>query len=65
MKLEYIGNGNFDEVNYIYAHCKCPLTADYAIKWPRIKDGKLHRYRCTCEDCGTEIEAMTKAESEG
>lgn len=41
MKPEHIGIGNFDEVNYVYAYCKCPLPVDYAIKWPLIKDGKL------------------------
>ena len=61
MKPEYIGIGNFDEDNYVYAHCKCPLPADYAIKWPRIKDGKPHRYTCVCEDCGTEVWVISKS----
>lgn len=61
MKPEYIGIGNFDEDNYVYAHCKCPLPADYAIKWPRIKDGKPHRYTCVCEDCGTEVGVISKS----
>lgn len=59
MKPEYIGNGNFDTDNYVYAHCKCPLTTEYAIKWPRITDGKPHKYSCTCEDCGTKVEIIS------
>lgn len=58
MVPEYIGAGNFDTNNYVYARCKCPLTTDYAIKWPRIKDGKPHKYKCTCEYCGTEVEVF-------
>lgn len=61
MKPEYIGIGNFDEDNYVYAYCNCPLPADYAIKWPRIKDGKVHSYTCTCEDCGTEVGVVSKS----
>lgn len=61
MKPEYIGIGNFDENNYVYAYCKCPLSADYAIKWPRIKDGKPHRYTCTCENCGTVVGVISKS----
>ena len=52
---------NFDEDNYVYAYCKCPLPSDYAIKWPRIKDGKEHRYSCICEDCGTEVAVVSKS----
>lgn len=58
MRPEYIGVGNFDTDNYVYAFCKCPLPTGYAIKWPRIKDGKFHRCSCTCEDCGTEVEVV-------
>jgi hypothetical protein len=61
MKPEYIGIGNFNTDNYVYAHCKCPLTTDYAIKWPRIKDGKVHIYNCVCEDCGTEVGVISKS----
>lgn len=61
MKPEYIGIGFFDTDNYAYAYCKCPLPMDYAIKWPLIKDGKLHRYSCICEDCKTEIGIITKS----
>ena len=61
MKPEYIGIGNFDENNYVYAYCKCPLSFDYAIKWPRIKDGKPHRYTCICENCGTEVGVISKS----
>lgn len=61
MKPEYIGIGNFDTDNYVYAYCKCPLPADYAIKWPRIKDGKPHRYSCICEDCGAEVGVISKS----
>lgn len=60
MKPEYIGIGNFDENNYAYAYCKCSLSMDYAIKWPLIKDGKPHRYHCTCENCGTEVGVFRK-----
>ena len=60
MKPEHIGLGNFDENNYVYAYCKCPLPADYTIKWPRIKDGKPHRYSCVCEDCGTEVNFISR-----
>lgn len=60
MKPEYIGVGNFDEDNYVYAYCNCPLPVDYAIKWPRIKDGKVHSYICTCEDCGTEVGVVSR-----
>lgn len=62
MKPEYIGPGNFDENNYVYAFCKCPLSVAWAIKWPRIKDGKSHRYSCVCEDCGTEVGVWSKSE---
>ena len=61
MKPEYIGVGNFDTDNYVYAHCRCPLPGDYAIKWPIIKDGKPHRYSCICEDCGAEIGVLHKS----
>lgn len=61
MKPEYIGLGNFDEDNYVYVYCKCPLPADWAIKWPRIKDGKPHSYICTCEDCGTTVSVISKS----
>lgn len=61
MKPEYVGVGNFDEDNYVYAFCNCPLSVDYAIKWPRIKDGKVHSYTCTCEDCGTEVGVISKS----
>lgn len=60
MKPEYIGVGNFDEDNYVYAYCKCPFSVDYAIKWHRIKDGKVHVYTCTCEDCKTEVSVISK-----
>ena len=62
-KPEYIGVGNFDEENYVYAYCKCPLSTDYAIKWPRIKDGKPHVYTCICENCGTPVGIMCIPES--
>lgn len=61
MKPEYIGVGNFDEENYVYAYCSCPISLDYAIKWPRIKDGKVHIYNCVCEDCGTEVGVISKS----
>lgn len=61
MKPEYIGLGNFDENNYVYGHCQCPVSLEYAIKWPRIKDGKPHEYRCICEDCGTEVGVWSKS----
>jgi len=61
MKPEYVGIGNFDEDNYVYAYCKCPLPVDYAIKWPLIKDGKPHSYTCTCEDCGATVSVITKS----
>lgn len=61
MKPEYIGIGNYDENNYVYAYCKCPLSVAYAIKWPRIKDGKPHRYTCICENCGTEVGVVSKS----
>lgn len=61
MKPEYIGIGNFDTMNYVYAYCKCPLPTDYAIKWPLIKDGKPHSYTCICEDCGTEVGVYSKS----
>lgn len=61
MKPEYIGIGNFDENNYVYGRCRCPLPAGYAIKWPRIKDGKPHEYRCICEECGTEVGVWSKS----
>ena len=64
MKPEYIGNGNFDTKNYVYAYCKCPLSMDYAIKFPRIKDGKQHIYACVCEDCGTEVGIVAISEKE-
>lgn len=61
MKPEYIGIGNFDTMNYVYAYCKCPLPVDYAIKWPLIKDGKPHSYTCTCENCGTTVSTIAKS----
>lgn len=61
MKPEYIGIGNFDTMNYVYAYCNCSLPTDYAIKWPLIKDGKPHSYTCTCEDCGTTVSVMAKS----
>jgi len=61
MKPEYIGVGNFDEENYVYAYCRCCLSLDYAIKWPRIKDGKVHNYNCVCEDCGTAVGVISKS----
>jgi hypothetical protein len=61
MKPEYIGVGNFDEENYVYAYCRCPVSLNYAIKWPRIKDGKVHIYNCVCEDCGTEVGVISKS----
>ena len=61
MKPEYIGLGNFDTFNYVYAYCNCRLPVDYAIKWPLIKDGKPHSYICTCEDCGTTVSVIAKS----
>jgi hypothetical protein len=41
MKPEYIGVGNFDEDNYVYAFCKCPLPVDYAINYgPEVYEEK-------------------------
>lgn len=59
MKPEYIGIGNFNTNDYVYAYCKCSISMNYAIKWPRIKDGKRHRYTCTCENCGTKVEIIS------
>ena len=61
MKPEYVGIGNFDEENYVYAYCRCPLPVDYAIKWLRIKDGKPHNYTCICEDCGIRVGIISKS----
>lgn len=61
MKPEYIGFGNFDTINYVYAYCKCPLPVDYAIKWPLIKDGKPHVYTCKCNNCGATVSVMAKS----
>lgn len=55
MKPEYIGYGNFDEEQYVYAYCQCPVSFNYALKWKRILDGKIHTYTCICEDCGTKV----------
>lgn len=60
MKPEYIGIENIDEDNYVYGYCQCPLPRVYAIKWPRIKDGKPHWYTCTCEDCGTGVMVFSR-----
>lgn len=60
MTPEYVMD-NYDDEKYAYALCKCPLPLGYAIKFPKILDGKVHRYSCVCEDCRTKVTVVSKS----
>lgn len=49
MRPEYCTT--IDNENYIYAICRCPLSANWAIKIPR-ETNKI-KYDFICEICGT------------
>ena len=60
MKPEYIKD-DYDDEKYAYAFCRCPLPITYALKFPKILDGKVHEYSGVCEDCGTKVTIVSKS----